>query len=158
MRIFKEHKKGKFYLWTSRERERSCKGKCQSARCNVQKLNKPLKSQLHHYELIWCRANFIHYLWFSMNVCEVCGRETVSRAPWSSQMVFVCDGEQQRYSSGSFHRSALISLFHLQALCSYKHPQSTGLWSFCLCVYSEKSGKYVNFRTKRTRMNNRRRG
>lgn len=61
------------------------------------------------------------------------------------------------YCSGSFHRSALISLFHLQALCSYKHPQSMGLWCFCLCVYSEKSSKYVNFGTKRTGMNNRRR-
>lgn len=71
-----------------------------------------------------------------------------------SQMVFVCDGEQQRYSGGSFHRSALISLFHLQALRSYKHPQSTALWCFGHCVYSEKSGKYMNFKTKRTRMNN----
>lgn len=71
-----------------------------------------------------------------------------------NQMVFVCHGEQQRYSGGSFHRSALISLLHLQALCSYKHPQPMGLWCFCHCVYSEKSGKYVNFKTKRTRMNN----
>lgn len=71
-----------------------------------------------------------------------------------SQMVFVCDGEQQRYSGGSFHRSGLISLFHLQALCSYKHPQYMALWCFCHCVYSEKSGKYMNFKTKRTRMNN----
>lgn len=69
-------------------------------------------------------------------------------------MVFVCDGEQQRYSGGSFHRSALISLFHLQALRSYKHPQSMALWCLCHCVYSEKSGKYVNFKTKGTRMNN----
>lgn len=72
-----------------------------------------------------------------------------------SQMVFVCDGEQQRYSGGSCHRSALISLFHLQVLSSYKHPQFMGLWCFGLCVYSEKSGKYVNFTTKRTRANNR---
>lgn len=59
-----------------------------------------------------------------------------------------------RCSGGSFHRSALISPLHLQALCSYKHPQPTDLWCFCHCVYSEKSCKYVNFQTKRTRMNN----
>lgn len=70
------------------------------------------------------------------------------------QMVFVCDGEQRRCSGGSFHRSALVSLFHLQALGSYKHPQSTALWCFDHCVYSEKSGKYVNFKTKGTAMHN----
>lgn len=82
---------------------------------------------------------------------QVCGLLRLVRG---SQMVFVCDGEQQRYSGGSFHRSALISLFHLQALRSYKHPQSMALWCFRHCVYSEKSGKYVNFRTKGTRTNN----
>lgn len=63
-----------------------------------------------------------------------------------SQMVFVCDGERRRRrrcSGGSFHRSALVSLFHLPALGSYKHPQCTALWCFDHCVYSEQSGKYV---------------
>lgn len=48
--------------------------------------------------------------------------------------------------------SYLCSISRLSS--SYKHPQPMALWCFYHCVYSEKSGKYVNFRTKRAGINN----
>lgn len=48
--------------------------------------------------------------------------------------------------------SYLCSISRLSAHINI--PQSTALWCFDHCVYSEKSGKYVNFKTKRTGMYN----
>lgn len=55
------------------------------------------------------------------------------------QMVFVPDGEQQRYSGGSFHRSVLVSLFHLQPLSAHINIPSAGASDVSAIVFTVRS-------------------
>lgn len=100
-------------------------------------------------------ARLALYQRFSIEVSVRCaGVRSLPSARRGGQMVFVCDGERRAMQRWLLSQiSTRISVPSPGSPARVNIPSPRALWCSCHCVYREKSGKYVKFKTKRRGIN-----